>query len=201
MMLDQVGQWNGHSIPTFYGGITMRSRTEARWATFMDLLGVGWHYEHEGFELPSGRYLPDFWVPSVGAYLEIKPSHFVPTMTRDGEDAPTRAWKLCNELSAATGKRVIMFLGSPDEQGPAMRERDPYQAASGHETGILFNGEGVDYPYCWCVCPACRKFGIEFDGRGGRVCGGRCDVPEKSYSWDDSQLIEAYDRVRWWRYQ
>lgn len=49
-------------IPTRYNGYHFRSRLEARWAVFFDALGLEWEYEPQGFELPSGLYLPDFRV-------------------------------------------------------------------------------------------------------------------------------------------
>jgi hypothetical protein len=48
------------AIETAYKGYRFRSRLEARWAVFFDALDIKWHYEEEGYELPSGRYLPDF---------------------------------------------------------------------------------------------------------------------------------------------
>jgi len=48
------------AIPTRYGDCHFRSRIEARWAVLLDYLGVGWEYEAQGFDLPSGAYLPDF---------------------------------------------------------------------------------------------------------------------------------------------
>lgn len=63
------------AIETRYGGYRFRSRLEARWAVFFDTLGVRWEYEREGFELPgAGRYLPDFWLPTWGAWFEVKPT-------------------------------------------------------------------------------------------------------------------------------
>ncbi len=50
------------AIETRYKGYRFRSRLEARWAVFFDALGLTWEYEPEGFELKSGRYLPDFKV-------------------------------------------------------------------------------------------------------------------------------------------
>jgi len=47
-------------IETEYAGCRFRSRLEARWAVFFDALGIRWSYEDQGYELPSGRYLPDF---------------------------------------------------------------------------------------------------------------------------------------------
>ncbi|MDZ7789717.1 MAG: hypothetical protein U5L08_04335 [Xanthomonadales bacterium] len=60
-------------IETRYKGFRFRSRTEARWAVFLDALGIAWRYEPEGYVLRDGaRYLPDFWLPEAGAWLEIK---------------------------------------------------------------------------------------------------------------------------------
>ncbi|UBF28691.1 hypothetical protein K9N68_13080 [Kovacikia minuta CCNUW1] len=59
-------------IPTKYNGVQYRSRLEARWALFFDQLGIDYRYEFEGFQLRSGWYLPDFYLPKHG-WFEIKP--------------------------------------------------------------------------------------------------------------------------------
>ena len=63
------------SIETRYAGHRFRSRLEARWAVALDHLGVKWRYESEGYELGDllGCYLPDFWLPDLNTFLEIKP--------------------------------------------------------------------------------------------------------------------------------
>lgn len=61
------------AIETSYKGYRFRSRLEARWAVFFDALDLKWEYELEGFEFNSIRYLPDFYLPELGKYLEIKP--------------------------------------------------------------------------------------------------------------------------------
>jgi hypothetical protein len=53
------------SIPTRYSGVNFRSRTEARWAAFFDVLRVEWQFEPRGYQLEGSRYLPDFWLPGV----------------------------------------------------------------------------------------------------------------------------------------
>jgi hypothetical protein len=61
------------AIETRYAGCRFRSRLEARWARFFDFIGVRWKYEKEGFDLgKSGAYLPDFWLPDLGIWYEIK---------------------------------------------------------------------------------------------------------------------------------
>jgi len=44
------------AIPTFYGGVQFRSRLEARYACFFDLLGWVWDYE----PIDLNGYIPDF---------------------------------------------------------------------------------------------------------------------------------------------
>jgi hypothetical protein len=62
------------AIPTRYAGCHFRSRLlEARWAVLLSNLGIAWEYEPQGFQLPSGkRYLPDFRLPELRMFLEIK---------------------------------------------------------------------------------------------------------------------------------
>lgn len=61
------------AIPTEYGGVTFRSRLEARWAMFLDESNIPWKYEWEGYDLDGYKYLPDFYLPKRDAFLEIKP--------------------------------------------------------------------------------------------------------------------------------
>jgi hypothetical protein len=65
---------------TWYKGVKFRSRTEARWAVFFDHLGIPWQHEPRRYDLPyrldnpaqTRWYLPDFWLPSLGMWAEVK---------------------------------------------------------------------------------------------------------------------------------
>lgn len=64
------------AIETHYNGYRFRSRLEARWAVFFDAAGIPYEYEPEGYVLSDGTcYLPDFYLPSLHMYLEIKHSN------------------------------------------------------------------------------------------------------------------------------
>ncbi len=68
---------NVRPIETSYNGYRLRSRLEARWAVYFDAVGIKWMYEHEGFYLPDwSMYLPDFYLPELDCYAEVKPKLF-----------------------------------------------------------------------------------------------------------------------------
>lgn len=90
-------------LQTYYGGIIFRSCLEARWAIFFDTAGIQWEYEREGFHLGSlGNYLPDFWLPQVNMWAEVKPIEF-----------SIEEVSKCQKLMEITGYPVLMLDGMP----------------------------------------------------------------------------------------
>jgi hypothetical protein len=66
------------AIEVLYSGKVFRSRLEARWAVFLDLLGVNWDYEACHYEVgPDLYYLPDFYLPDHQTWLEVKAAPFM----------------------------------------------------------------------------------------------------------------------------
>ena len=94
------------SIETFYNGITYRSKLEACWAAFFDLLHIRHDYELDAFELKCGNYTPDFWLPDVdkklGMWVEIK-----------GRTPSVKARQKCLELCYESGRKTAIFVGQP----------------------------------------------------------------------------------------
>lgn len=91
------------AIQTTYRGYRFRSRVEARYAVFFDALGLKWEYEKQGYALPSGPYLPDFWIREMDCWVEIK-----------GEEPTSREKRLAQELSEEH-KTCVLFHGVPME--------------------------------------------------------------------------------------
>lgn len=92
------------TIETIYDGHKFRSRTEARWAVFFDKLNIPYLYESEGYDLNGVWYLPDFWIESWNAFVEIK-----------GPIPDDFEVKKCSELGIITGMKVLLFYGSCDK--------------------------------------------------------------------------------------
>jgi hypothetical protein len=62
--------------PTVHRGVRMRSHLEARWASVLDAAGVEWAYEPGPVDVGRlGLYLPDFWLPRLRTWIEVKGPH------------------------------------------------------------------------------------------------------------------------------
>jgi hypothetical protein len=105
-----------------YRGYKFRSRLEARWAVYMDLCDIQWEYEPEGYELPSGRYLPDFYIPAYKSFLEVKPASFT-------IDPKSREIRLLEELVEGSLRGAVLVAGDPCEFKVYDTGPDPYVEA------------------------------------------------------------------------
>jgi hypothetical protein len=89
-------------IETQYDGYRFRSRTEARTAVFFNQLGIRYEYEKEGFCVLGHNYLPDFWLPDLGIFYEVK----------GDEPEPEER---CNMASLSEMHPVVCQIGIPGE--------------------------------------------------------------------------------------
>lgn len=154
------------AIPATYNGIKFRSRTEARWAVFFDALGVRWEYEHEGYQLPSGWYLPDFWLPEVngGIFVEIKPER----------EATREEIRKLFEVVVATRLPAVMFHGSPGDGHAGHVNTEAFNLRDGAGTIVRWSKQDdeayEDWPHLFCACPRCGKIGIQYGWKSERIC-------------------------------
>lgn len=184
------------AIETSYKDYRFRSRLEARWAVFFEAVGLDYEYELEGFVLPDGTYyLPDFYLPTVDRWVEIKPRSY----DRE-ENWPSHPvielfsslYHEANELKEEHegffefAERFILIRGNP--------YLNEYEGFISCDCGYLF-----------CQCDMCGRIGIEFEGRGARIpCG--CDHSghahyDKCYNTDSPDLTLAYSRARSARFE
>lgn len=97
-------------IDTMYKNYRFRSRLEAKWAVFFEKMGWKWVYEHQGYNLPSGPYLPDFYFPDIDVYAEVKPFEF--------SDLERKKCMELSELKTSSsnvfGIEVVLIVGQPE---------------------------------------------------------------------------------------
>jgi len=206
------------AIETVYNGYRFRSRLEARWAVFFDTLGIRYEYEKEGFELPSGRYLPDFWLLEQGIWFEVK-----------GKEPTKREGRLITELCAATSKEVILYHGPVElpQKWEIKSIRAEYKGICtyfAYSLNKLPNGtqilkeiliQGVRHfqvhgPYVACTtnflwgqCPICGKLDLVKEGRGCCIpCIDRgVDSLNAICREDSPMLLSAYCAARQARFE
>lgn len=170
------------SIDTAYHGRLFRSRIEARWAVFLNALGVAWEYERQGYPLRSGPYLPDFWLPRQEAWLEIK-----------GEPPSAREASLARELAGHTGAAVYLFFGDVDAAVRGL-----------NDGGYVYRPDGTRGDHrLWHECPRCQTVRIAPRGTATHLCafplgpgapGADPARPELLESWTP-RLQTAYERA------
>lgn len=154
------------AIPTPYGGVTFRSRLEARWATFLDSHHITWQYEPETITLPSGTvYIPDFWLPELGTWIEVK-GDGVPRVEKAIELGQTRACHCDGDCTCTWPGGELVLIGRPPKR--YQPRLDPeiesihYTAAAninrrhgGHPNWTTATGRTA-----WLgVCPNCHRTG------------------------------------------
>lgn len=131
------------AIQTRYAGCHFRSRLEARWAVFMDHLGIGWEYEPEGFETSAGPYLPDFKVNA--AHVQ----HFAGDAYGPGTAGEVYLEVKGDTLSQHDAERIRAFACDPGERwvialGPVPEPPQEH---------LLLTGWGQGTSGCWIVNP------------------------------------------------
>jgi hypothetical protein len=98
------------AIETVYNGYRFRSRLEARWAVFFDALGVTYEYEKEGYDLDGTWYLPDFWLPTLQVFVEVKPQ----PDTQPLRDELCVAIETADKLAKLACSEVFLITGAPE---------------------------------------------------------------------------------------
>lgn len=138
------------ALDTIYDGHRFRSRTEARWAVFFKTFGVAYQYEPQGYLVDGKPYLPDFLLPELNLWLEVK----------GGE--PTDSEKtLLRTLARETCKIGVCAVGPPRDE-PCLIVMDPKEPEVGYEqTEWYFAQDRKHHDILWLysdcygwICPA-----------------------------------------------
>lgn len=186
------------AIETEYNSVKYRSKNEARWAVFLDCLGIDFEYEPQGYEMTDDgkkvKYLPDFFIPKSemfdkDLYLEIKPSNL--DIIISDYDKKKVEFFGCH-------KRVAIFGSVRDYENHANMD---FSGNSGQYECFLGDG-GWDCGYMFCQCTFCGRFGYEFNGRSARIecCEENNDSDDKRYNADAPIIMKALEEARIFRF-
>ncbi len=83
---------------------------------FFKNAGIQYSYEHEGFKLEGRWYLPDFWLPEIRFWFEVK-----------GDEPRDEEQSLCEVLASQSSYDVLLAVGAPEprEQLIWLQSRKP----------------------------------------------------------------------------
>ena len=128
------------AIDTEYKGYLFRSRLEARWAVFLDELGVRWEYEPEGILLSDGSYyLPDFYLINFHCYFEVKRRCI--KGTQEGDEAVR---KISDGMKEGTWAGIIAFGDPKDDDLTIFCQEADDGGAGSYEAKVTIGMSG--YP-------------------------------------------------------
>jgi hypothetical protein len=182
-------------IKTKYAGHFFRSRLEARWAVFFDSLKVRWEYEKEGFNLDGTWYLPDFYLPHLDLWVEIKPE------PPEGIDH----WPEHIAFDYFKHGGFVLLQGRPTishygKIGVYERGGKVWEIPFGPQIEYVGYVPEDCGSYYWCECPECGLISLQYNGRSDRspckdIRGGKCkrsDHGDKGYNRESDRLVNAY---------
>lgn len=155
-------------IPTIYRDVQFRSRLEARWAVFFDLLR--WPWQYEPFDLEG--WIPDFLIRgSLGPVLvEVKPVVDRPDSVLDEIDATSWAGRvLVVGCALDLSSRYSSGIGFGWCGEPAVPDRDDSEGRRFWDTATFYG----------------RPDRIGFSGYGGGWTDWIFDMHGKE-GWDDA---------------
>jgi len=111
--------------PSWYGGTVFRSKLEADWAATLDDWRIVWQYEPETITLPSGvTYIPDFWLPELGIWLEVKGTG-VPRIEKAVELGQARACHCEGGCTCQWPGGEFVLIGHPPRKFDPWADHDP----------------------------------------------------------------------------
>lgn len=173
-----------HAIPTTFADTNFRSRLEARWAAFFDLIGWKWTYE----PLDAEGYIPDFLIHGEQPFfIEVGPC-----ITR--EDYLRKAEKP-DRAAGSLGHDVLVVGVSPFIEEFAGLMGQFYADQPEEEPGFWWE------PGSWSSCAECGQPGVvhSLGTYTVRPCSHYPGGHINGYSGPDVERLwrEAGNTVQW----
>lgn len=162
-------------IPTTYRETRFRSRLEARWAAFFDL--VGWSWTYEPFD--ADDWIPDFLIHGPAAFLVevgpcVDPDDYLHKATKPGDHAD----------------RPTLVLGV-----------SPLALPEHLQAGLIVNEFPVTIgPAFWMWCTECSPSSLTIYGDlVDRPCGHNSARPNNLGHYLHDLWASAGNKVQWLR--
>jgi hypothetical protein len=160
--------------PTGYNGVVFRSKLEATWARFFDVIGLAWEYEPT--QIPG--WIPDFLI--AGWWLaEVKPMPVIGA----GADKDPAFQKAIRDFDT-----VLLGDGPGDALGMVVRRMDDGGVFSRYLLADLENGPAELHPV--------RKWPVGFHCPMAAIWRG---VSESGLSWQEppfrSVVLSSYREI------
>jgi hypothetical protein len=194
-----------NAIPTKYAGVQFRSRLEARWSAFFDL--VGWKWEYEPLDLRG--YIPDFVITpplTEPTLVEVKPIVHWPCQVRGCTG--------CNELDEyhrPAHDDALSKIEASGWSGPSILVGASLLSPGGFEVPRLGRSPRIDRTHAFDrvlgQCRRCPRYFLCEDGTWDydwhnalRWCDC-CDADAAYGAPQDPTALwrEAGNRVQWRR--
>lgn len=182
------------AIQTFYKGHRFRSRLEARWAVFFDALEIEWLYEPQGFireadEVFAERicYLPDFYLPELGFWVEVKGAFNSDSAKRLAQflDWGSPLPNFANSFEHPGYKGGLLLLGEIPK-GVSDEEKVVFHKLITHQKGLL-SCWSMFGPRYW-TSKATKLYSANFDSDVVAICG--LFAPPKIF---EQSRLDAFD--------
>jgi hypothetical protein len=199
------------AIETIYRGYRFRSRLEARWAVFFDVLNIQWEYEKEGYELDGVRYLPDFWLPRQQMWVEVKGYWPTPEDLKKfkrlfyaSRHTTVMAFDIPTVTTEYDWPRYPRLLGGAEPAPmPALWR---WQDMSGGDGDIVPVYDTFSF---WTCCPICGYLDVSHCGNNDTLrCGcmptnGELAAKYEAARWNELTpcILAAYDAARAARFE
>jgi hypothetical protein len=151
------------SKKTIFNGVQFRSKLEAQWAVFFDNLSIAFEYEPILDEVDIGVgivwYKPDFFLPDIDQWVEVKPVDF--RNMEDGDKKKAYGW-------ARDYESLLILVGGPSI--PKENTKAHYLLTWSERKKKFYLRDHLR----WCECPKCHKIDIQEGGGIPSNCDNTC---------------------------
>lgn len=189
--------------PTTYGGVNFRSRLEAKWAAFFDLLGWQWQYE----PIDLDGWTPDFSIQGHDGpiYVEVKPIEWVGSLENNVKQARDR--EDLKKVFRSKTDRERLILGT----APCFLTNPEASTENHHDAnfGLLYGKMGyplemgdLDGAVIYFDQPGKYEIAASWGSWKYRISGrwdGKNHLRPVSLTWKKHKWQDACNAVQWKR--